>query len=362
MSDYPALPSSWYTDPRIFGLERERIFERTWQCVGVADQLGAPGDFLSATVGRVPVVILRGTDGELRGFVNVCRHRCAEVVSGTGNRQVLQCPYHAWTYDLDGRLVSAPRSGPEPFYETEDVRLEPVSVATLGPFVFANLDRAATSLEDQLEGLEERMRKDGLDFTGLVYAGHDEAEIQANWKVLVENFNECYHCATAHPAFSRVVEVSETGYHLEHGTWTSRAVTELRRSRTGGERSYPYEVDGENDRGQFALLWPTFTLSQTPGMRRVVSMYIVPLSPNRTRTVCDTYVDPGMSAERIEQAAAFSSQVAKEDEALVESVQRGLESGRVRQGRLMLPSEQLVWHFQQLVRQAIGLDTPAELV
>ncbi len=354
MNVLPALPSSWYVGDDVFSLERERIFGRSWQCVGVVDQLHAPGAYLAATVARVPVVVLRDTTGSLRGFVNVCRHRCAEIVTGTGNLQTLRCPYHAWAYDLDGRLISVPRAGPEPFYQQEDVRLDPVSVATFGPFVFVNLDRAAPPLAGQLEGLEERMRDDGLDFAGMVHAGHDEADVRANWKVVAENFNECYHCPTAHPAFSRLLEVGEAGYRLEHGTWTSRAVTKLRRPRSGSTLRYPYDVEGENDKGQFAMVWPTFTLSQTPGWRRAVGMYLVPIAPDKTRTVCDIYVDPGMPADLIEQTAAFSSQVAKEDEALVESVQRGLTSGRVPAGRLILPSEQLVWHFDELVRQAIG--------
>ncbi len=348
------LPAEWYTDGDVFRLELERIFERTWQCIGAADTLREPGDFVTGTVGRVPVVVVRNKDGILRGFVNVCRHRCSEVVlEPTGHRNVLQCHYHAWTYDLDGRLISAPRSDREDGFDPADYCLHSVQVDALGPFVFVNLDPAAPSLSHYLGDLEERMAADGLTFDGLVYQGHWEQEVAANWKIVVENFDECYHCPVAHPSFSRVMEVGPEDYRLEWDAWTSRAVTPLRTYSDGSSGHYPYDVDGPVTKGQFAFLWPGFTLNQSPGSRAVVAFFFVPVSPERTLLITETYNDPSTPPEVVEARTNFGRQVFNEDTVLVESVQRGLRSGRVRQGRLLLDSERLIQHFQLLVLSAL---------
>lgn len=348
------LPAEWYTDRDVFSLELERIFERTWQCVGVTDRLKEPGDFVTSIVGRVPVVVVRNKEGLLRGFVNVCRHRCSEVVlEPTGHRNVLQCHYHAWTYDLDGRLISAPRSDREDGFDAGDYCLHAVQVDTLGPFVFVNLDASAPSLAYYLGDLQEAMAADGLTFDGLAYQGHWEQEVAANWKVVVENFDECYHCPVAHPSFSRVMEVGPDDYRLEWDTWTSRAVTPLRTYTDGSRDHYPYDVDGPVATGQFAFVWPGFTLNQSPGSRSVTAFFFVPVAPERTLLITDTYNDPSTPPEVVEARTKFGQQVFDEDTILVESVQRGLRSGRVRQGRLLLDSERLIQHFQMLVLSAL---------
>jgi phenylpropionate dioxygenase-like ring-hydroxylating dioxygenase large terminal subunit len=353
------LPAEWYVDADVFRLERERIFEHTWQCVGIAEGLQSPGDYLTATVAEVPVVVVRNKAKGLRGFVNVCRHRCSEVVlEPHGHRNVLQCHYHAWTYDLDGQLISAPRSDREPDFDLADYCLVPVQVGALGPYVFVNLDLDAPPLAHYLADLPERMRVDGLELDGLVYNGHWEQEVAANWKVVVENFDECYHCPVAHPGFSKVMEVDPEGYRLEWGTWTSRAVTPLRTYPGGPDGHYPYDVSGPVKVGQFAYLWPTFTINQSPGPRAVTAFYMVPLAPERTLLVTESHIDPTTPDAVVKDRTDFTREVFNEDVVLVESVQRGLRSGRVRHGRLLLDSERLIQHFQLLVSSA--LDSSAD--
>jgi phenylpropionate dioxygenase-like ring-hydroxylating dioxygenase large terminal subunit len=351
-----ALPSHWYTDQLVFERELERIFERTWQCIGVVDALSSSGDYISGQVGRVPVVVVRDERNQLRAFVNVCLHRCSVIVEGCGNGRTLQCPYHAWTYNLDGQLVGAPRFKDEPGFDLAAFRLEEVGVACLGPFVMVNLDPAAPSLIEQLDGLEERMAPDGLVFEGLAHVGRWESEQDANWKVLVENFNECYHCPVAHPEFSRLLAVDPDHYALETTQWTSRAVVPLR---PGGRQAVADYPEGGNELAQYALVWPAFTLSQSPGPRRVNACWFEPLTPGRTRMVCETYADPAARPEDIAALDAFSTRVTLEDQTLVEAVQRGLRSGRVQRGRLMLGSERLVAHFDQLVADALA-DPPSQ--
>lgn len=344
-----ALPCEWYVEQRVLEAEFERIFERSWQCVGLIDQLSAPGDYITGQVGRIPVVVVRDAQQRLRGFVNVCLHRCSIIASGCGNATRLQCPYHAWTYGLDGRLIAAPRFKYEPGFQFADFRLAEIQVDRLGPLVMVNPDVHAQSLGEQLDGLEQRMREDGLSFDGMVHAGHWESEQAANWKVLVENFNECYHCPVAHPQFSQLLAVDPEHYRLETARWTSRAVVPLR----SGVESIDGYPDGENSKGQYALLWPAFTVSQSPGPRRVVACWFEPIDPGRTRMVCETFVDPAITADEIEVLNQFSTQVALEDQALVESVQRGMQSRQVARPHLMVATEELVVHFDRLVAEAL---------
>ena len=295
-------------------------------------------------------MVVRDLDDQLRGFVNVCLHRCSVIASGSGNLTKLQCPYHAWTYGLDGRLIAAPRFKSEPGFDFADFRLAELQVDRLGPFVMVNADPAAPSLHEQLDGLEERMREDGLNFDGLMHAGHWENEQEANWKILVENYNECYHCPVAHPQFSQLLAVDPDHYRLETARWTSRAITPLR---PGGAQTIDGYPDGENSAGQYALLWPAFTLSQSPGPRRVVACWFEPINAHRTRMVCETFVDPTIPPEGIEVLDRFSTQVTNEDQALVEAVQRGMQSRRVASPYLMTSNEKLVVHFDRLVAEAL---------
>ena len=231
------LPASWYSDPEVLRLEQERIFGRAWQYAGSLSQLAEPGSYFTCRAGATPVVVVRTRDGDLRGLVNVCRHRGHEVAEGCGRRETLQCPYHAWTYDLDGSLRAAPRSDREPGFDRADWSLRPVLVDTWGPLVFVNPDLGAAPLAETLGELPQEMADRGLDPAGLEYHGRSrDWVIEANWKLVVENFLECYHCPVAHKSFSKLIDVDPDSYRLTTGRWTSSQygpVTER------GERTSP---------------------------------------------------------------------------------------------------------------------------
>jgi carnitine monooxygenase subunit len=196
-----SLPASCYTDPAILELERERIFLRSWQYVGRRAQVAGVGDYFTAMVSNLPVVVVRG-EGKLRAFVNVCRHRRHLVMSGAGNKKSLQCPYHAWTYSLDGCLRVAPRSEREEGFDKEDFPLIPLQVDTWGPWVFVNPDPEAEPLASFLGELPRVIAESGLDPTELEFWHRKEWVRNANWKTMLENYLECYHCPTQHPGLA----------------------------------------------------------------------------------------------------------------------------------------------------------------
>ncbi len=346
------LPASWYSAPEILKLEQERIFSRSWQYAGVAGDVAEPGAFFTCRAGGVPIVVVCGRDGELRGFVNVCRHRGHEVAHGCGRRETLQCPYHAWTYDLDGSLRAAPRSDREPGFDKADWGLLPVLVDTWGPLVFVNPDVDAAPLRETLGDLPARIARSGLDAATMAYRGRSrELVIHANWKIVVENFLECYHCPVAHKSFSRLIDVDPDSYRLTTARWTSSQVAPVR---GGNGRERPYEPVGAISESQFHYIWPNWTLNTFPGPPHVRVLVFQPLDAESTATFVDGFWAPGTPDEVVEEITAFGTDVGLEDTELVESVHRGLRSGVLEHGRLLGSSEHLLQHFQRLVYDALA--------
>jgi len=342
------LPYSWYTDPEILRREQELIFRTAWQYVGHAGQAPEPGTFFATQCGRTPIVVTRARDGELRAFLNVCRHRGFPLAEGSGRRETLQCPYHAWTYGLDGALRAAPRS--EELADFDRCRLGLVQVAldTWGPFVFVNATAEAEPLADALGSMPVQVAELGLDVDSLVFYARWEAELEANWKIVCENFLECYHCSVAHPQLAELLDVSVDAYALSTDGRLS--------SQHGPTRETPrtrMHLDGELERSQFHFLWPNLGVNIFPGRPNISIGPIVPRTPDRTYRFLDYFFGRGVDQAWIDELMAFDDQVGLEDRLLVEGVHRGLASGSLEHGYLMGRSEQLIGHFQALTQDAL---------
>jgi phenylpropionate dioxygenase-like ring-hydroxylating dioxygenase large terminal subunit len=327
------LPWSWYTDPEILRREQERIFRHAWQYVGHVGQVAEAGDHFAADAG-VPVLVVRGDDGELRAFLNVCRHRGSQLVEGSGRRAALQCPYHAWTYSLDGSLKAAPRADREEGFDAEGLSLVELRLDSWGPLLFVNPDREAPPLAETLGALSELVPLDGLEFRL-----RDEYELAANWKIASENFLECYHCPVAHKGFSAAFEVAPDSYRLEA---TSDSVF---------SQFAPSRAEGE---GHFHFVWPNLKVNVYPGPGNLSIGPLLPAGPERSRGFLDYFFAPEADETWVEELLAFDRQVGAEDRVLVERVQRGVGTGLIEHGRLLPQSEQLVARFQELVRAALG--------
>ncbi|HEX9417144.1 MAG TPA: aromatic ring-hydroxylating dioxygenase subunit alpha [Gaiellaceae bacterium] len=335
------LAWSVYSDPEVLALERRRIFERSWQYAGHLGQVEQPGDYFACAAGHVPVAVVRDEDEELHAFLNVCRHRGSEVVRGSGNRKTLQCGYHAWTYGLDGSLRSAPRSEREPGFDPEGLSLLPMQIETLGPWIFVNPDTDAPPLSEIAGGIAESLASGGIEPDSLVFHRRIDFGLEANWKVVIENYLECYHCPTAHPDFSRAVDVNPDRYELHTAEWSS---SQYGRARNGGE---PIDV------GQFHYLWPNTRINVFPGPPNLSIGPALPLGPERTAGFFDYFFTEDVPLDAREELIAFDSQVGSEDRALIESVQRGMRSGLLDHGTLMPESERLIAHFQALVGRTL---------
>jgi choline monooxygenase len=353
LEDGWALPARWYSEDSVLRAEHERIFARSWQFACRLEQVREPGSFVATRVGHVPIVVVRGRDGELRGFVNVCRHRNHLVAEGEGCRATLQCPYHAWTYGLDGALVKAPRSDSEPGFDMADFSLLPVSVDTWGPWVFANPAADAAPLAGTLDGVTELVAESGVGLDTLVFHTRVEWEIPVNWKNAVENYLECYHCAVAHPGLAKVVDVDVDAYELVERSVSSSQFADVREGVLDGTRAAPYRPVGEVARAQYHWLWPNTTINIEPGRPNLSLDVTFPTAAGRTVGITDYWFGPDVSETEKDEIFRFSQQVGQEDASLVASVQAGLDSGMVPQGRILPRSERLIGHFQRLVRDAL---------
>jgi choline monooxygenase len=338
LSSLATIPWDWYRNPAVLAREQEAIFRGSWHYVG---RLGEPGDVVPGWAGEVPVVLVKADDGEERAFVNVCRHRGSVVVEEPGNRKTLQCSYHAWTYDLDGSLRSAPRSEREDV-DLSDISLVRVRLESWGPFRFVNLDDDAPPLAELLGDIPERIAS-AMDVDELVFHHREDWEVAANWKIACENFLECYHCPVAHPGFSGLVDVSPDTYELETGDWHWSQFGQLR---SRGDAELPV--------GQFHFIWPNTGINIFPGRPNLSIGPILPLASDRTRRVLDYFFAADATAEWIAEFLEFDDQVGSEDARLVELVQRGAGSGVIPEGRLLPESERLVAGFQARVREALA--------
>lgn len=345
------LPAAWYTDPAVYAAEQARIFRRCWQYVGLTERIAAPGDFFTCQVGDVPLIVARDDAGAIRAFVNVCRHRGSQLVGAErGHCTVFQCAYHAWSYNLDGSLRGAPGMRDEPGFDRGEFSLFAARAETWGPFIFVNLDPAAPPLGSvlaELPGFVERTGVPLMEITRRVVKTYD---IAANWKVVVDNYLECYHCPVAHPGFTELIDVKD--YTIREYDYFSAQTGPLKESQG------LYDASGGVTDGFYAFLWPNFTLNIYPGPGNVSLNLFLPLAPDRTRAIFEYCFVDAVGAREEADFVAFIEQVQHEDIVLCESVQRGLGTGYFEQGKLMLRQERALQHFQRLAHRFLG-DDPA---
>jgi Rieske 2Fe-2S family protein len=329
------LPGRDYTVPDVFELERERVFFRSWFYLGRADELAEPGALLATDVAGEGIVVVRGRDGELRGFYNVCRHRGSRLCEpGQGRvKGAIKCPYHAWSYALDGRLIGTPLVA-EDEVDRESLGLWPVAVDVWAGFLFASLDDEPEPLVDALGAQDQPpLAFERFGPLGELRVGfRTETDVAANWKILVENYNECLHCPTVHPELVAVVPTYKRGEVIEAGRSDGGVAI------AGGGTSFtldgrsPLPVmpgfrEGESTSIYGASIFPNMFLDisgtstvatclrpRSAGLTTVVAEYLF-----RPEVIAAPGFDPGEVVE-------FTEMVARQDYDVCERVQLGVGS------------------------------------
>ncbi|MEE9300496.1 MAG: aromatic ring-hydroxylating dioxygenase subunit alpha [Alphaproteobacteria bacterium] len=350
------LPARYYTDPEIFEREKEAIFFKTWQFVGHVEDLPEPGCYITTRIFDQNVVIIRGKDGRLRAFYNVCSHRAHELLEGSGKEAKISCPYHGWTYELDGGLFSARGSEKVKGFEPSEFCLKTVRLEVFLNLIFVNLDPDAPSLESQTGALAEEIRDFVPDLDNLTKAHRCTFELKGNWKNVADNFLECYHCPIGHPAFADMIDMAS--YRTKtYGIYSSH----LSRSRTKHKgKAYDFDPSGESPVGCFWFLWPNLAINIFPGTSNIGVFQFIPAGPELTYETFDLYLrDKTPTPLEREMIDYFEQTLNPEDISLVESVQRGLHSKGYHQGRYVVDaertevSEHALHHFHGLVLDAL---------
>jgi phenylpropionate dioxygenase-like ring-hydroxylating dioxygenase large terminal subunit len=327
-------PASWYSDGRILELERRAVFSRLWQLVGRADQVREPGQYVSFEVAGEPVVVVRGNDKVLRGFFNVCRHHAAAVISKSeGKAENLRCPYHGWTYNLEGALILAPEFGGVANFARGANGLVLIQSVEWQGWVFVKLDPDGPSLEGFLgKSLVERLEH--LNLEPLRWFERRRYTLNCNWKVFVDNYLDGgYHVPHIHGNLNSVLD--NTNYTIETGKHfclqTSPIATDKGDAKTAevraGKRAYYYWI------------YPNLMINIYAGV--MDTNLVIPHGIDRTEVIFDYYfADVSANArERNLASIAVSEQIQAEDAAICESVQRGLNSRSYTSGRLSVRRE-----------------------
>ena len=350
------LPANLYYDPLVYRTEQEAVFRNSWNYVCHESQLSSPGAYTTTRIGDQDIAIVRGRDGVIRGFHNVCSHRAHQLLKGEGKTRMIVCPYHAWTYELDGKLRSNAVFDTVDDFKTEEFCLKPVQIETFLGLVWANLNLKAVPLSEQSGDFGAEVRKFVQDPESLVFAGRLTFEIKANWKNVVENFQECYHCPPAHPA---LVELFDHGiYRTKNYGICSSHIAPAREDNS----AYKFDANKAGNKLWYAAwyLWPNVTFNVFPGRRNLSLMHIMPTGPETTYEHWDFFLED-MNPNEEEQAAIdyVKDILQPEDIGLVESVQRGLHSMVYSQGRLVIDkeltsnSEHGIHHFQTMYYNAM---------
>jgi choline monooxygenase len=327
------IPAAWYVDPRIAELERLNVFSKTWQLVARTEQLKNPGQFISTRVAGEPIVVVRGTDGALRAFYNVCRHHAAAVVTEPcGIASILHCPYHGWNYGLDGSLKGMPEFEGVENFERSQNGLVPIRVETWECFVFVNLDNSASSLIDFLGGIVKRVAPLGIG--KLHYFDRRTYDIACNWKVFVDNYLDGgYHVPHLHKGLNSVLDYKQ--YTIENEDryclQSSPMVASDEDAATGSTR--------KGDRAWYFWQHPNLMINCYAGY--MDTNLVIPVDVDHCHVVFDFYFGDVSEAAREynEQSVNVGNRVQEEDLGICEDVQRGLKSRAYRAGRLSVRRE-----------------------
>jgi choline monooxygenase len=340
------MPARWYCDPAFLPLEQARVFAATWQAAGHSADVRNPGDYFACECAGEPMIVVRGEDGVLRAFSNVCRHRASLIAEGRGNCRVLRCPYHGWTYRLDGRLHGAPEFEGVANWHREEVHLPAARVETWGPFVFLCLSPHCPPLAEYLGDIPRRIREFGCDLEHLRFHSRKDYHVACNWKVYVDNYLEGYHVPAAHPGLFR--ELDYKNYRVHTYRYYSSHHAPLRPA--AGEQGRRYEV--ANASALYYWLFPNFMLNVYPD--NLSSNIILPLGHGRTVTVFEWFFPPehmDPDSDAVRRTLDFSEEIQQEDIRICESVQRGLHSRTYSQGRFSAARENGVHHFHLLMHE-----------
>ncbi|KKK38955.1 (2Fe-2S)-binding protein [Mesobacillus campisalis] len=337
-----------YTDPKVLEKEMEMVFAKSWQLVGHVSQVEKVGDFFTAEVAGEPIIVNRGKDEVVRAFYNVCPHRATKLEKNSaGNKKILQCSYHGWTFKLDGQLNKAPNFRGEDENCVKDACLRSVRMEILESLIFVNLDDDAKPLSESYGDFFERLGKN--PFLSELKRTHQKTRtFKANWKAFMDNYLECDHCHVAHPSFVAALDMND--YQIITCENYSIQGTVVKPDKKYGTVNLN---EAEMQGGQFYWLWPNLMLTIYPGPGNMASIQIVPIDHETSMAVYTYYFRDENLSQAEKDLMEFAEQVRSEDIELVELEQIGFRSRAFNKGRYS-SSEKAIVQFHEMVLEALN--------
>ena len=302
------LPAPLYFSPATFEQERATIFAATWQVVGHIHQAANPGDYFTFDLIGEPLLIVRGDDGMLRGFYNVCRHRAGNPATGCGNRKLFRCGYHGWTYRLDGALLVTPEFDGVEDFDPQDFGLAPVRIEEWFNLIFVNLDPEARPLPESLGELPAQAEK--FDFSRMKFSERRTYDMRCNWKTYIDNYLEGYHVPSVHPALNREIDMAHIRSNLIPNTFASGRRSAAPSPETPRPRRYQEsgQQSGKDLTADYFWVFPNWMLNCYPD--NISLNIILPLGPERTLAIFEWYVpEKDLGGEAARKALAFSDEI-----------------------------------------------------
>ena len=364
------LPGEHYTDPAVFALEQERIFEDMWFCATRAAELDKPGAFRTCQVGRESVLISRARDGSVKAFLNICRHRGAKLCTEESGevRRAFQCPYHAWTYGLDGKLVAAPNLTSMPDVDRTAYGLVNVHVREWLGYVWVCLAEDPPSFENEVMGaIVERLGDvesiERYDIDSLSVGQRIVYDVRANWKLIIENFMECYHCATIHPELTEVLPEFADGYaaqyYVGHGAEFGADVQGFTVDGSEGLDRIPGVAEDQDRRYYAITVRPQVFVNLVPD--HVIFHRMYPMSVDRTIVECDWLYLPHVveSGKDVSRSVELFHRVNQQDFDACERTQPAMSSRVYAKGGVLVPSEHHIGEFHTWVQDRLDAPHPA---
>lgn len=333
------IPARWFTDPDLLKDEIEFVLASSWQYVGHVSQIPNSGDYLVDEILGRPLLVVRNAAGAVNCFANVCRHRGGPLATKNGSGRMLRCMYHAWSYNLDGALVGAPKFDGVENFDKQNCKLPQYRLETYDGLMFVNFSGKAEPLSEYLGPVRQTIAP--ILLSEMRYHSRVVYPVKANWKVYIDNYMEGYHLLPVHPKLSKILDVS--GY---------RTIVDQHRVLQYGPLSgedNPYHTGGA---AYYYHFFPNLMFNILPGRLQLNS--ILPIDANHCLTVFDSFyseTDPEKRAVRAKDDLDVSDLIQHEDIAICELVQKGLVSGSYNKGRICVSEERGVWEFQNSLRR-----------
>ena len=365
----PTLAGADYVSDAVYAEERERIWFDRWVCIGRTEEIANAGDYLVRDLAGESILIARNRAGELRAFYNVCAHRGTKLLDETGEAcghvsKAFKCPYHAWAFDLDGQLIGTPNVDEDEGFERGDFQLHPIAVEAYGGFVFVHLGHAPRPLLEELqEGMESITSFERYHLDELRVGRRIVYEVRANWKIVVENYNECLHCPTVHPELVQIVPLYRFGEVWDEetpddGNWMIEGATSF--TRTGKSSLPPFPGLTDTDRRMYygTFQFPNLLLNLHPDA--AMSYLLLPRGPAHTTVVSEylfrpeTIASPDFAPEPVVELWDL---ISKQDWEICQRAQTGVGSRAYRRGGVYPRKDRFLFALNEHYRREMGRPT-----